>query len=86
MFKTNNWSSNKQTLAGSKRITRIFYLLLALLPHAQGEHGMEVGTGEGQEGSVSRDPSLIGDQHHVTEVAVLPLLIKAVQDLRSLAH
>lgn len=70
----------------SKRITRLFYLLLALLPHAQGEHGMEVGAGEGQEGSVSRDLSLISDQHHVAEVAVLPLLIQAVQDLRGLAR
>lgn len=73
-------------MAGSKCITSILYLLLALLPHAEGEHGMEVGTGEGQEGSVSRDLLLISDQHHVTEVAVLPLFIKAVQDLRSLAH
>lgn len=64
----------------SKKVS-VLYLFLALLPHAEGEHGMEVGTGEGQERSVSGDLLLISDQHHITEVAVLPLFIKAMQDL-----
>lgn len=55
-----------------------------LLPHAQGEHGMEVWTGNGQQGSVSGDPLVISEQHHITELVLLPLLIEALQNLHSL--
>lgn len=79
-------ASKERKKINTKSFTRVLYLLLVLLPHAQGEHGMEVGTGEGQEGSVSGDPLLVSHQHHIAEVAVLPLFIKTMQDLRSLAH
>lgn len=62
------------------------YLLLAFLPHAQREHSMEVRTGDSQQGSVSRDPLVIGYQHHITELAVLPLLVEALQHRHSLIH
>lgn len=62
------------------------YLLLAFLPHAQSEHGVEVRAGDGQQGSVSRDPLVVCHQHHIAELAVLPLLIEALQHLHSLIH
>lgn len=62
------------------------YLLLVFLPHAQGEHRMEVWAGDGQQGSVSRDPLVISHQYHITELAVPPLLVETLQHLRSLIH
>lgn len=60
------------------------YLLLAFLPHAQSEHSVEVWAGDGQQGPVSRDPLVVGHQHHITELAGLPLLVKTLQDLHRL--
>lgn len=62
------------------------YLLLTLLLHAQGEHGMEVWTGDSQQGSVSRDSLVISHQNHIAEPPVLPLFIEALQDLHRLIH
>lgn len=55
-----------------------------LFPHAQGEHSLEVWAGNGQQGSVSRDPLAICDQDHIAELVLLPLLIEALQHLHSL--
>lgn len=62
------------------------YLVLALFPHARGEHRVEVWAGDGQQGSVSRDPLVVSHQHHVTELAAVPLLIETLQHLQSLIH
>lgn len=62
------------------------YLLLAFLPHAQSEHSMEVRAADGQQGSVSTQPLVVSNQHHITELAVLPLLVEALQDLCRLIH
>lgn len=62
------------------------YLLLTFLLHAQCEHGMEVWTGNSQQGSVSRDALIISHQNHITELLVLPLFIEALQNLHRLIH
>lgn len=62
------------------------YLFLVFLLHTQGEHSMEVRAGDGQQGSVSRDALVIGNQNHIAELAVLPLLVKTLQQLCSLFH
>lgn len=62
------------------------YLILPFFPHAQGEHRVEVWAGDSQQGSVSRDPLVVSHQHHVTELAVAPLLIETLQHLQSLIH
>lgn len=62
------------------------YLLLTFLLHAQCEHGMEVWTGDSQQGSVSRDSLVLSHQDHIAEPPVLPLFIEALQDLHRLIH
>lgn len=60
------------------------YLILTFLPHAQREHGVEIRAADGQQGSVGDDSPVVGHQHHVAQLAVLPLLVEAVQQLVSL--
>lgn len=62
------------------------HLFLVFLPHTQGEHSLEIWAGDGQQGSVSRDTLLISHQNHITELAVLPLLVKTLQQLCSYVH
>lgn len=47
---------------------------------------MEVWAGDSQQGSVSRNPLVIGHQDHITELAVLPLFIETSQDFNRLIH
>ena len=56
------------------------HLGLVLLPHGQGEHGVEVRTGHGQHSPVGRDALLVGQQHHVTELAALSLIVQTLQN------
>lgn len=62
------------------------YLLLVLLLHAQAEHGLEVWAADGQHRPVGPDPPAIRHQNHVTEPALLPLLVQTLQNLHGLVR
>ncbi|KAK0132238.1 RNA-directed DNA polymerase from mobile element jockey [Merluccius polli] len=54
------------------------------LLQGQGEHGVEVGAGDGQQGPVGAEPPASSHQHHVTQLAQLALLLKPLQQLHRL--
>lgn len=74
-----------------KHLTAFFtalpaYLLLVLLLHAQSKHSIEIRAGDRQQGSVSGDALVFSHEDHIAELAVLPLLVEALQHFSGMIH
>lgn len=74
-----------------KHLTAFFtalpaYLLLVLLLHAQSKHSIEIRAGDRQQGSVSGDALVFSHEDHIAELAVLPLLVEALQQFSGMIH